>query len=108
VRFAQSIIECEIAVERPDATAEHVQKLMDLYTVYQSFQTYFCSGGYRALQLVERHGESIVLPDEVDPTHQARSLATAFHQEPTDVLNWRDKECRGQEKPLRTEQLCCQ
>ncbi len=31
--FAQSIIECEMIVERPDATVEHVQKLMDLYTV---------------------------------------------------------------------------
>ena len=35
-KFAQCIIECEILVDRPDATAEHVQKLMDLYTVTQS------------------------------------------------------------------------
>ena len=32
-QFAQSIIEFEMAVDRPDAKAEHVQKLMDLYTV---------------------------------------------------------------------------
>ena len=32
-QFAQSIIEFEMAVDRPDAKAEHIQKLMDLYTV---------------------------------------------------------------------------
>ena len=32
-KFAQSVIELEIQCERPDATKEHVKKLMDLYTV---------------------------------------------------------------------------
>jgi len=31
--FAKYIIEYEIKVDRPDATQEHVQKLIDLYTV---------------------------------------------------------------------------
>ena len=31
--FAKFIIEYEIKVDRPDATSEHVQKLIDLYTV---------------------------------------------------------------------------
>ena len=31
--FAKFIIEYEIKVNRPDATQEHVQKLIDLYTV---------------------------------------------------------------------------
>ena len=32
-KFAQQVIELEIQCERPDATKEHVKKLMDLYTV---------------------------------------------------------------------------
>ncbi len=31
--FAQSVIKLEIQCERPDATKEHVNKLVDLYTV---------------------------------------------------------------------------
>ena len=39
--FAKFIIEYEIKVDRPDATSEHVQKLIDLYTV--SKHTYYRS-----------------------------------------------------------------
>ena len=34
--FAKFIIEYEIKIDRPDATQEHVQKLIDLYTVSMS------------------------------------------------------------------------
>lgn len=32
--FAQQVIELEIQCDRPEATKEHVKKLMDLYTVH--------------------------------------------------------------------------
>ena len=37
--FAQSVIELEIYIERPDVSKEHVKKLMDLYTVSLSLTT---------------------------------------------------------------------
>jgi hypothetical protein len=48
VQFAKSLIECEIAVTRPDATSDQLQKLMNLYTVnLTSFDGVL--GGDRAL-----------------------------------------------------------
>ncbi len=35
--FAQSVIKLEIQCERPDATKDHVNKLVDLYTVILTF-----------------------------------------------------------------------